>query len=922
MSSPGIPLLYIKCPRVDTGSSCGHAGAWSGEGDPPEVLEDGAGHVWERVPPEADRSSPGCFVFETAVRRQLKLLCPPALEGEEVEIAVAPASAARAGPKPLLRFVPDSPYRTERHQGLLEGAVKARVGGGGLLEAPFGFICCSTGPRRRPRGAAAAEGKPKAGAGARRPSQDPSSDPDAGAEGPLQLLHGPNGGFEMRVSRADGAPVYGPARLVVVVRTLPRSAPGRRPSLQPSNSPPGPAPAAAAEEGSPPAGAHPERSSPLPPEPEPEPEPEPKTKQKRVRPCENDSPEQAPTETDSEANEEEEEEEEAGGLSDPFALLSLGAASCPPQHPSRWVDDSTVAAMEAMFAAAEAASRLAAERRGPLFKRAAALFCRIGSACGLYRGPAAPPKSPSPDPTPTPGSPSPAPSPRPPSPGGSASSSSEAALRAAAGASNPAELVYRLDALYVEDPAFDALPRPPRPHGRHAFESDEQRAGTEARIRELSQLVSRGDEGAAGAARELASLLATAPVLDSCFILTDEGQKEASARPAHRLVPLAPPGRAGAQLRGALRATSPSSHLPAPSPRLLLLALTPSARSVRAAARRPIGELRAACERGWRLSSLVHDNVFGVVQDLLVVPTTASLRLAAAALEAARPREAEDPRLLAEACYWAGLRSLRTGTRSDEAAQAHFFAGWSVLRAHGLYPSREEAWIVRAIAATYRRYGMLEEAGGYLAQIYWFTDTPEDTVLEFWARTTLALAKAKAGQAVPDEEVAAVAGLLHRFPRDADVEGLQIRVAVFSAFIHLKQGSFLKSIAAYRQLVAEFAYPHSPHSDFVTSFIVNFSSVPPASMARGLRAACALHRFFDWGRRTVLSAHLLNLLGRLHLCCGDFHAARAAFEEALEVYEKFPDVFTADHPRVCFLRDCIDACSEAGGPDPTASTFL
>eukprot|EP00741_Cyanophora_paradoxa_P013349 tig00020684_g12892.t1 len=817
-SCSSAPLLYFKCARAGPVLPL-PASVQVGDGrDPPAIVQDAEGRVWERVLPDEGRSARGFVVFETTFRKQLKVLCPRELEGQDVEIAVASAPASRAGSRPLLRFALDSPYRTERQQGLVVDAVRARVGSGGLIDVPFGFAFCST-DRWAPVPAAAGAGPEEL------------------------LLHGPDAGFEMRFSRADGAPVFGAARAVVVVRTPPKKSGARRPG-------PAAVPASSEEDepAAPPAEARPREAGrargPRAPQPK-------RERRGGYEPAE--APEPAGA-------------EDASGLSDPFAMLSVGA-SCASQtvqkRPSCWVDDSTVSAMETIFAAAEAASRMAALRRGSLFKEAAALVRRIESA------------------------------------GGEASSG--AVLRAAAGAGDPAELVHRLEALFLRVPDLPFGPAAPgggaaEAARRHVFASDEERAATEARVREAGRRGAAGGGGGGGgvrgaaAARELAVVLATEPVLDSRLVLTDPGQKE---------------------LRAALRAVRAATRSMALERSVVLALFAAAAAGMTAAAHGPIFEFRAACERGWRLSVLVHDNLFGVVQDLLIVPSSLSLRLALLILEAARPREHEDPRLLAEACYWAGLRSLRMGTKSDEEALDHFFAGWSVIRAHGLYPSREEAWLVRAIVTSYVRHGRMQEAREHVDKVYWFRDVPGDAELEFWARSIIVKFKAKAGIPIAEEEIAAVEDLLDRLPRDADVETLEIRIAAFVAFIHLKQGSFLKAFFAYRQFVTRFAHPHSPQNDTITAFIVNFSSVAPAAMARGLRVACALHRFLDWDARTPLSAHMLNLLGRLHLCCGDFPAARAAFEEALAGYQRFPDVYTADHPRICFLHACIDACSDA-----------
>eukprot|EP00741_Cyanophora_paradoxa_P013346 tig00020684_g12889.t1 len=820
-SCSSAPLLYFKCARAGPALPL-PASVHVGDGrDPPAIVQDAEGRVWKRVLPDEGRSARGFVVFETTFRKQLKVLCPRELEGQDVEIAVASAPASRAGSRPLLRFALDSPYRTERQQGLVVDAVRARVGSGGLIDVPFGFAFCST-DRWAPVPAAAGAGPEEL------------------------LLHGPDAGFEMRFSRADGAPVFGAARAVVVVRTPPKKSGARRP---------GPAAVPASSE-----------------------EDEPAAPPAEAR----------PREAGGRAGRAHRSQSGSGGagMSRRRRRSRRGRGrerAAVPHRPSQWVDDSTVAAMEAMFAAAEAASRMAALRRGSLFKEAAALFRRIESAgvAGV---------------------------------GWSGGGELGAALRAAAGEGDPAELVRRLEALFVPDLPFGpaapsappALPvrcpsRPAAQGGgaaeaarRHVFGSDEERAASEARFREVRPWRGGGGGGVRGAAaaRELAVVLATEPVLDSRLVLTDPGQKE---------------------LRAALRAVRAATRSMALERSVVLALFAAAAAGVAAAAHGPISEFRAACERGWRLTVLVHDNVFGVIQDLEIVPSSLSLRLALLTLEAARPREHEDPRLLAEACYWAGLRSVRMGTiaRCDEEALEHFFAGLAVIRAHGLYPSREEAWLVRAIGQLYLRHGRLDEAREYLDKVYWFENTPEDTVFEFYARASMIHYKAKAGLPIGDAENAACEGVLHRLPRDADHESLQIRICTFIAFIQLKQGSFLRALGTYRQVVTKFGYPHSPALDFITFFIVNFSSVAPAAMARGLRVACALHRFLDWDARTPLSAHMLNLLGRLHLCCGDFPAARAAFEEALAGYQRFPDVYTADHPRICFLHACIDACSDA-----------
>eukprot|EP00741_Cyanophora_paradoxa_P017542 tig00020996_g16946.t1 len=486
-----VPVLYVRCQRphaydhdqlqsTSTGSRGSPPSSAEPE-EPPRTLLDNRGSVWELVD-RFRRESDGCVVFACDVGRQYRLWiseqpAPPGRAGDAVELLVAglrasaPGLAARAcAPQPLLRFDPNSPYRTERHLGLAVDSLALRFCPNGLSDPPFGFRCCSAGR----------------GLGSGR---------EAGFEGPS---------FELRVTYpATRAAVYG-VPLAAAVHSRPKKKGPRDPP----------------EGGGLPAGASPHASpeppSPACPPPAPAPAPAPARvpfRPKRRRLVASDAECDACGETMG--------DDDACSLADPFSILSIGAstsdavsrgspgeprAQAPAGTPHQWIDDSVVKSLETMFVVSQQASRLASGRPRGLFAEADGLVQRVravfAGAGTETEGPLPPDKI-----VPLHGDPA------------------EAVrqieellcatpLRSLSGTEEPGGAGGAGDETYGFVPPDEEEPSPP---GAHAYAGEEERTAADAR---LEGLVAGTVAGSAQAADFLLHALGSEPVLDSYLFRT------------------------------------------------------------------------------------------------------------------------------------------------------------------------------------------------------------------------------------------------------------------------------------------------------------------------------------------------------------------------------------------------------------------
>eukprot|EP00741_Cyanophora_paradoxa_P001621 tig00000492_g1572.t1 len=865
---------------------------------------------WEVVPLEP---GPDALYWEVVTRRQYKWLVPAARTGEAVELVVVPSGRSRTIPTPLIRYDPDSPYRTERDLGVLGDVVRSRIDSTGLLENPFGFRCCPTAP------AAAAGAGPGAAAEPKHP--------------PLRV------GYEIRLSRGDSGDSLFGSPVVVVVRRSPAprassqlaAASGAAgagcgieqmsdpatPSffpLDPYSTPSTPYPFSCCSSSSVP-------STPALPLPGPDHDSDSEAKQKlnlkrlrlhRELTGSGAAPPPAASDAGATAKKyaEQQLQDDVNAIPDLFSMLSINVGTGSPavieKTSCSWVADfqakftrsnSLFWGLEAIWSlvARDGASNIVSMRTS-LYAEACALFRQFSLACGfsqsqvltiLLRLPslaassnasidplASQPQSPA---IPAqPGLPLPV-----------QARASRVAFEAVLSASNPSELIRRIEEMFcgvqLHWPRIvlsgDAGMR------AHTFANCEHQASVERHLDELSDALS-GSEGASVAQR-LAVVLVSEPVLDSRYNLTDRGHSELRA-----------------MFRG-MRAATQSMALECS---VIVTLFSTAGAGIALCRTQPIDVLRAACKRAWRLSLLVHGLAFGIVEELMQIPSLASAQLAYVVLEAVKARAAEDPWLYAEALRWAGMRAMQQRTESDDEALGHFYEAWSVLRKNGLSPSREEAWVIRGIFHGLARRHKLQEAKEVLAQMYWFNDEPEDSILEFWCRTSIYMYQLKTREDPADEQMSAMSALCDNFPPDMDTDAEQGRIGTNLMMYHMQRGSYLRALAAYRDFVSRLSRaPWSHYCDFVTSNILSYTDANPASMMRGIRAAVAFQRLIDFSGSTPILAHFLTLLGRLCLCARDFDGARSAFEDALARYKRYhPDIFTDDHPRIIFLRTSIE----------------
>eukprot|EP00741_Cyanophora_paradoxa_P017753 tig00021015_g17147.t1 len=268
---------------------------------------------------------------------------------------------------------------------------------------------------------------------------------------------------------------------------------------------------------------------------------------------------------------------------------------------------------------------------------------------------------------------------------------------------------------------------------------------------------------------------------------------------------------------------------------------------------------------------------------------------------------------------------------------------WSLLRKHGLVPSRVECDVLALLmlflnaasqfltsdtvsvaaageesAARRAKYAqMLEEIA---ATAYWFADSgsPRDVfqmlvithLLAHIAAGCGAHAQAEALYAKMDETVFA-----DDFPTELEVAIAMCYYIVDRIFQSVHRFNFIAGFKYVRLLVAEDQRRRelwaAPTSDYLNTSRNFWLLLDPGTLCRMLKLLAVVFKVLGTYQKTPQSAHLNFALGDVLAVSGRHAEAVEAYEECIQLYAAFDEYFPPDSRRVVAARRALEACHAA-----------